>query len=120
MKKLLIACLTLAFFGCSSTSVDVNKIKYTVADKVSVATAEALECNRKDLIREDILTLLKYEGVPADMEVRGIGATLCKMAVTNVLPVLVKTGIPNKWECKLTSVDNLIEFVGNSACSFIP
>ena len=65
-------------------------------DVGTISIATVLECERKDLIKQDLVALFHYEDF-CGVEQKGPFYSLISEADTKALPHIV----PERWECKL-------------------
>jgi len=115
MKSLILSMLMIfVLVGCSGDKA--NNAKEKVGGLLSGAIATGLDCAKPELIKEDILKLLKYEG--AATEEKFVVSSLCKLAVKEVIPMVFKLGVPSRYECKLDKVEGVVDLASN-ACDLI-
>jgi uncharacterized lipoprotein NlpE involved in copper resistance len=126
---LLLVCFTLG--GCSSSQRNDAKEKavQAIASSGSAAITSALECKRPDLIKakleEELRKLSVFEQeaqekVSVLSDHKGVGSSICQVAVTAVLPILVGYGmekVPAEWECSGEAAQVKLSELAQKACS---
>jgi hypothetical protein len=114
MKGFIFAFFALFMFSCSS--VNVEDVKLKVADGLSMAISQGLECTYPDQVKNDIYAVLKVKQVEAANSTYGM---ICEIAVGEVLPVLLKEGIPSSWGCNATMAQDGLKKLAETVCSKI-
>lgn len=131
MKNLIfLALLALVFSSCSSNDFKTKAVE-AIGNASGVAVAKALDCKDVDAVRRDIksqlnkLNIFKEEKESKAMSLtgeKGIGSSICTVAVTTVLPGLLDFGagqLPSDWECSGDGLNTSIEKLAQSACQYI-
>lgn len=112
MKYLLILVLAIGV-SCSDKSKKVTADLMTTGIVNSVAVA--LECSAVNEVEADVKPVV-YNWFNMEIS-RSVGQDLCKLAISSIIPQVLKDGIvPKKWSCKLEKIEDAAALLGEAVC----
>jgi len=130
MKKLFSIILVIGFsmtlISCDNDAWK-EKTAGIMAGSVSPVIASALTCSHPDAIKADIkakiMELSWFKKEIQKESNKGMGASLCELAVGAVLPQLINFGadeIPEAWGCTAETAGQSIILLAKEGCKAIP
>jgi hypothetical protein len=130
MKHLImILVLMLAFSSCTKTNTP-TPIQTVTAELVGTGLATSFiklgNCKGVTIINSDFMGYAKnWFGIEANkMKQAGIGADICKIAVSEIIPLVVGTGsaivVKPEYQCDFSGVTDIAVALSAAACASIP
>lgn len=132
MKKLILPIMAMLMISISSCSLFEDKVlpqaKAKAAEKITEAIVETGECKAVEAVRADVNDLLKIESdesmvvkalglqAPEGSQQQNLVSEICKSAASLAVPVLLRKGVPEKWDCELNDLSSKVSELAMKAC----